>query len=131
MNIFWVSNRDGDRATDQMESPFLSVPFVHFMKGFLHLKIPHLTNNSFHLKECISPDNISGFGEVYDLAAYLVSLCGQEKPLDNGQADNILTLSNADPRVTVFTPFFSNSSPWGRFKASKSTVALGVEATQQ
>ena len=48
---------------------------------------------------------------MYDLAAYLVSLCGQEKPLDNGQADNIITLSNVDRRVTVFTPCFFNSLP--------------------
>lgn len=70
---------------------------------------------------------------MYDLAAYLVSLRGQERPLDNGQADRIIklwgSLSDFDRKPIVFTPRFSNSSPRGRFKASKSTVAPGVEAS--
>ena len=72
---------------------------------------------------------------MHDLALYLVSLREQERPLDNGQAATIVklwaSLSEFDKRPTVFAPRFSNTSPRGRFKATKSTVAPGVEATRR
>ena len=72
---------------------------------------------------------------MHDLAAYLVSLRDQSRPLDHAQANIIVKLwselSAFDKRPTTFKPRFSPGSPRGRFKASKSTVAPGVEATRR
>ena len=34
-------------------------------------------------QDCVGPDNVSGYGKDHDLAAYLVGLRDQQRPIDS------------------------------------------------
>ena len=86
-------------------------------------------------QESVGPDNIPGFSQVQELAAYLVSI-RHDTYLTNAQMKQLIklwnNLSDYDKAPAVFPERFSKEAR-GRFKAKKSVrnVVPGVEGTER
>ena len=86
------------------------------------------------LQESVGPDGLEGYGQVTDLAEFLVELetCLH---LTNAQARKCIQLweklSPHDKKPITFPPRHRARLTQGRFKSSKSSVAPGVDSTRR
>ncbi|CAB3997296.1 Hypothetical predicted protein [Paramuricea clavata] len=83
------------------------------------------------LCDCVGPDNVSGYGKVHNLAAYLLGLRDQQRKFDSIQSGTNVKLwslmSEFDKRPTVFEPrsfLGKNSRPAQRPDANRYMEAV-------
>ncbi|XP_073689357.1 uncharacterized protein [Garra rufa] len=85
--------------------------------------------------DSVGPDNIEGYGAVQDLAEFLVSLRDHCLALTGEECAKITTLWQAlgeyDKKRTIYPPRYQSTLKQGRFRATKTIVAPGVESTKR